>query len=210
LCSRRDGVLAQVLEARPFDTLRAGSRAPRFGEGRRELSVGAGFCGVFRLLGETDTERLQEAQIVTGEGTFCGFVDGVRGLCWVLCHFIQADGGFKHEENVETLFTDVFDDSCDVLRLGDGLVDRFTKLLDQVLDLLIQCHLRVALWIETVFPSSVESASDYARIGYSRKYCGNGIAAPLSCWVFWDRIRQGGPGCNGIVRIGWSGLEVYG
>jgi hypothetical protein len=37
-------------------------------------------------------------------------------------------------------------------------VDRFAKFLDKVFDLLIQCHLRAALW----FDSS-------PRIGYSRR-----------------------------------------
>ena len=68
------------------------------------------------------------------------------GFCLYL---VEADGGFKHEEDIKTLFTDVFDDASDVLRLRDGLVDRFAKFLYQIFDLLIQCHLRAALWFET-------------------------------------------------------------
>ena len=71
---------------------------------------------------------------------------------------VEADGGLKHEEDIKALFADVFDDARDVLRLRDGLVDRFAKFLDQVFDLLIQCHLRAALWFELS-----------PRIGYSRR-----------------------------------------
>jgi hypothetical protein len=139
------------------------------------LRLGAGSPRVVGFLGDADSERFQEVQVVTGEGAFGDFLGGVSGLWGVIGHLIEADGSFEHEEHVEALLADVFDDTCDVLGFGDGLVDRFPKLLDQILDLLIQCHLRVALWIEAVFTSSAETASDYARIGYSLNTMGTAL-----------------------------------
>jgi len=148
----------------------------------QRLRLSAGDRRVVRLLGEADTERFQEVQVVAGEGAHRDFDGGVRYLRGVLGDFVEADGGLEHQEHIKTLLADVFDDSRDVLGLGDRFVDRFTKLLDQILDLLIQCHLRVALWIATAFTFSVDTASDYARIGYSQRlvnlrerHCGTAV-----------------------------------
>ena len=40
-------------------------------------------------------------------------------------HLVEPNGGFEHEEDVKALLADVFDDTCDMLRLGHRLVDRF-------------------------------------------------------------------------------------
>ena len=79
------------------------------------------------------------------------------GLAGFRLDLVESDGGLQHEENIETLLADVFDDAGNILRLRDGLVDRFAKLLDQVFDLLVQCHLRTALCMQPtthrVFPA---------------------------------------------------------
>ncbi len=102
-----------------------------------------------------------------GERTDCVFVSRWVRLIGFCLDLIETDGGLKHEEDIKTLFADVFDDASDIFRLRDGLVDRFAKFLDKVFDLLIQCHLRAALWFESS-----------PRIGYSRQKVtgGNGIA----------------------------------
>jgi hypothetical protein len=110
------------------------------------------------LFCEADAERFQEGEIVPSERAVCIFLDGFRGLFGVCLDLIEADGGLKHKEDIKTLFADVFDDASDIFRLRDGLVDRFAKFLDKVFDLLIQCHLRTALWFEST-----------PRIGYSRR-----------------------------------------
>jgi hypothetical protein len=104
---------------------------------------------------------------VLGERPVCLCVSGFGGLFGFCLNLVEADCGLKHEENIKTLFADVFDDASYILRLRDGLVDRFAKFLDKVFDLLIQCHLRAALWFESS-----------PRIGYSRHNgpAGNGIA----------------------------------
>src|SRR5271156_3528221 len=110
------------------------------------------------LFREADAQGLQEGQIVLGKRTVCLFASGLAGLFGFCLNLIETNGGLKHEEDIKTLFADVFDDASNVLRLRDGLVDRFAKLLDKVFDLLIQCRLRAALWFESS-----------PRIGYSRR-----------------------------------------
>lgn len=80
-----------------------------------------------------------------GEGPINVLFDGLKGFFGFCLNLVEADSGLKHEENIKTLFADVFDDASYILRLRDGLVDRFAKFLDKVFDLLIQCHLRAAL-----------------------------------------------------------------
>ena len=103
-------------------------------------------------------------------GVFVGGLGGLFGFCLDL---VEADGGLKHEEDIKTLFADVFDDACDVLRLRDRLVDRFAKFLDQVFDLLIQCHLRAALWFEPHHASGIPGEGDRRErhCGYCRRTC---------------------------------------
>ncbi len=64
-----------------------------------------------------------------GERPVCVFGSGFAGLFGFCLDLVEADGGLKHEEDIKALFADVFDDACDVLRLRDGLVDRFAKFL---------------------------------------------------------------------------------
>jgi hypothetical protein len=49
-------------------------------------------------------------------------------------------------------------------------VDRFAKFLDKVFDLLIQCHLRAALWFvlttHRVFPAKVTGGNGIAGTSY--------------------------------------------
>ena len=120
-----------------------------------------------RRVCEADAERFEEGQVTSGEGSASTFASGLRGFLGFCLDLVETDGGLKHEENIKTLFTDVFDDACNVLRLRDGLVDRFAKLLDKVFHLLIQCHLRAALWFEIltahrVFPAKVTGGNGIA------------------------------------------------
>jgi len=115
-------------------------------------------CSVrLRVFGYADAQGFQEVQVVRGEGAVYTFVDSFRGLVRIFLNLIETDGGLKHEEHIKTLFTDIFDDASNVFRLRDGLVDCFAKFLYQVFDLLIQCHLRTALWFDLtahrVFPA---------------------------------------------------------
>ena len=89
-----------------------------------------------------DFRKVRSLRVKGPAATSCIGFGGVFGLFF---DFVEADGGFEHEQDVEALLADVLDDACDVFRFGDGLVDGFAKLLDQVLYLLIQCHLRAAL-----------------------------------------------------------------
>ena len=82
-----------------------------------------------------------------GEGAVCFFAGGLCGFLGFGFDLVEADGGLEHKENIKTLFANVFDDPSDVFRLRDRLVDCFAKFLYQVFDLLIQCHLRAALWV---------------------------------------------------------------
>lgn len=96
------------------------------------------------FFGEDDAKRFEKGEVAVGEGTFGGVSRGElqrlefeRGG---IVYLVEADGGFEHEEDVEALLADVFDDSGDVLGLGDGLVDGFAELLDEIFYFLIQCH----------------------------------------------------------------------
>ena len=60
-----------------------------------------------------------------GEGALSLFDGTIRGLLNLFLNFIEADGGLKHEENIKTLLANVFDDTGNILRLRDGLVNRF-------------------------------------------------------------------------------------
>jgi len=129
--------------------------------------LGGIVCAGVRRVCEADAERFEEGQVASGEGPVCILASGLRGFFGFCLDLVEADCGLKHEENIKTLFADVFDDACNVLRLRDGLVDRFAKLLDKVFDLLIQCHLRAALWFEIltahrVFPAKVTGGNGIA------------------------------------------------
>jgi hypothetical protein len=109
------------------------------------------------VLGDADAQGFQEAQVVRGEGAFRTFAGVLNRLVGFFLNLIEADGGFKHEENIKALFADVFDDVSNIFRLRNGLVNGFAKFLYQFFNLLIQCHLRAALWV-----------GNEPRIGYSR------------------------------------------
>jgi hypothetical protein len=127
--------------------------------------------GVF---GYADAQGFQEVQVVRREGAFYTFVDSFRGLVRIFLNLIETDGGLKHEEHIKTLFTDIFDDASNVFRLRDGLVDCFAKFLYQVFDLLIQCHLRAALWFEPNRASGIPGPMDRRErhCGYCECACG--------------------------------------
>ncbi len=91
------------------------------------------------ILGDADAKGFKERHIVGVEGTVRGAVGELkrlRGTIFLgLVDFIQADGCFKHQENVKAMCANIFDDSCDIFRFGDRLVDCLAKLLDEVLNL---------------------------------------------------------------------------
>jgi hypothetical protein len=79
---------------------------------------------------QADAQGFEEADVVGGEGDFGRAIGKKRhGGFGLGFNFIQADGGFKHEEDVEALLANVFDDAGDLLRLGDRLVNCLPKLL---------------------------------------------------------------------------------
>jgi hypothetical protein len=133
---------------------------------RISCSVGLG------VFGYADAQGFQEVQVVRGEGAFYTFVDSFRGLVRIFLNLIETDGGLKHEEHIKTLFTDIFDDASNVFRLRDGLVDCFAKFLYQVFDLLIQCHLRAALWFEPNRASGIPGPMDRRE-----RHCGYCVLA---------------------------------
>ena len=70
-----------------------------------------------------DAERLEEGEIVAGEGAL-GLLVAFFGF-GVVFGFVEADGGFKHEEDVEALLANLADYAGDGVGLGYGLVDGF-------------------------------------------------------------------------------------
>src|SRR5579871_6483557 len=82
----------------------------------RQGSLGVEGVAGSVFLSEANTQGLQKGQVATGERAICSFV--VSLCCGCICfNFIQADRGLKHQEDIETLLADVFDDTCNVLRL---------------------------------------------------------------------------------------------
>ena len=102
---------------------------------------------VFRVVSEADAQGFEKGQVVPGERPVRIFANGLGGFLGFCLDLVEADRSLKHKKDIKTLLADVFDDAGDVFRLGDRLVDRLTKLLNKVFDLLIQCHLRTALWL---------------------------------------------------------------
>jgi hypothetical protein len=109
---------------------------------------------VFRFR-EADTQRFQEGQVVGSEWAFVHFLSRFGQIFIICLDLVETDGGLKHEENIEALFANVFDDTGYIFRLRNGLVNGFAKFLDKVFDLLIQCHLRAALWFESLRASGI-------------------------------------------------------
>lgn len=77
-----------------------------------------------------DAQGTQEVHVVFGEGATGGF-GGRVGFFGLLRDFVEADGGLKHEEDIEAVLADVLDDAGDLFAFNDGLVDGFSELLDQ-------------------------------------------------------------------------------
>src|ERR1700734_1108572 len=127
-----------------------------FLEGGDPLGLGCVGRGLF---GETNAERLQKGEVVAGERAvgivFRGRFSWLGGFRLDL---VETDGCLEHEQDIKTLFANVFDHACDVLGLRDGFVNGFAKFLDKVFYLLIQCHLRDCPMVRTftthrVFPA---------------------------------------------------------
>src|SRR6195256_877021 len=165
--------------------MRPGRRAAR---ASWKLGICLGFGSIWefvwgivcaRVLGvasEADAQGLEKGQIVPGERPVRIFANGLGGFLGFCLDLVECDGSLKHEEDIKTLLADVFDDACYVLRLRDGLVDRFAKFLDKVFDLLVQCHLRAALWFESspphrVFPAKVTGGNGIAGTSVVPGYC---------------------------------------
>ena len=102
--------------------------------------------GLFR---ETDAQRFQEGQVLLGERSTVLRLDRSLRLLRLFSYFVEADRSFQHEQNIEALLSNVFNNASDIFRLRNGFVDRFAKFLNEVFDLLIQCHLRVALCVQS-------------------------------------------------------------
>src|SRR3569833_318987 len=109
---------------------------------RRRLSLAR--LGVLALIRDLtvfafdgDAEGAEEVHVVLGE-LGAVFVDfgGVSVVAFL--HFIEADGGLKHEQDVEAVLADILDDTCDQFAFDDGFMDGFTELLDQFAQ--ARCH----------------------------------------------------------------------
>src|SRR5882757_2794112 len=130
-----------------------GAIARRFCGGRKVSGVRSVFLIfrsyflIFALVREADAQRLQEAEVGCSERSvhLFRFFSSLR-IGGLEVELIQTDRGFQHQQYIEPLLADVLDHSGNVLRLRDGLMDRFTELLYEIFDVLIQCHLRAALY----------------------------------------------------------------
>src|SRR6266566_5521086 len=80
---------------------------------------------VLRVVSEADAQGFEKGQVVPGERPVRIFALGLGGFLGFCLDLVEADRSLKHEEDIKTLLTDVFDDASNVLRLRDGLVDRF-------------------------------------------------------------------------------------
>lgn len=56
----------------------------------------------------------------------------------LLLHFIEPDGGFQHQQDVEALFANVLDHLGDLLGLGNRFVDGLPQLLNETAESLVQ------------------------------------------------------------------------
>jgi len=95
-------------------------------------------------------------QILGGERAFFGIglagfrcIDGTDGL---LLDLVEADGGFQHEEDFETLAANIGDDAGNLLGLGDAFVDRLTQLMNQFAEFLIQCGTSIPRGVSRPIP----------------------------------------------------------
>ena len=78
---------------------------------------------------QADAQGLEEVEVVVRKRTFGGFAGGElerRRRFGFRFNFVEPDGRFQHQEYIETLLADILDDTGDVLRLRDGLVNCFT------------------------------------------------------------------------------------
>jgi len=99
------------------------------------LVVGRWVVGVFAFDG--DAEGAEEVDVVLGEGgAVGGDLRSVRVLAFF--HFVEADGGFEHEEYIKPVLANILHDTRDLFAFDNGLVNGFTELLDQFAQ--ARCH----------------------------------------------------------------------
>ncbi len=85
---------------------------------------------LFAVAFHGDAQGPQPFAVVLAEGRFA--LDGLAVFLPIFCgNLIQTDGGFQHQQHVESLFADVLDDAGNLLALNDRLVNRLSKLLNQ-------------------------------------------------------------------------------
>ena len=85
---------------------------------------------------DRNTQRTQKIHILRRESHAI-----LRCLACVrarLYHFIQSDGRLQHQENVKTLAADILNDTRDLLRFGNTLMNRFAELLHEFAQILVQ------------------------------------------------------------------------
>ena len=84
---------------------------------------------------DCNAERLQEIQILRRERLVPFLILCIRWLersRRLLFHFVEPDGCFQHQENIESLLADVLNDSGNIFGFRDALVNSFAQLLDQL------------------------------------------------------------------------------
>jgi hypothetical protein len=104
-------------------------------------SAGLGLVVLGRVVGvfafDGDAEGAEEVDVVLGEGCAVGGKFRSVGVL-AFFNFVEADGGFEHEEYIKSVLANILHDTRDLFAFDDGLVDGFTELLDQFAQ--ARCH----------------------------------------------------------------------
>ncbi len=87
-----------------------------------------------------DAQRLQERKIAMGEGAVADSLGLAVFRLGIRFDLIQSNGGFKHQQDIEALLTNLTHHASNLFTFADGFVNRLAKLLNEILHLLIQRH----------------------------------------------------------------------
>jgi hypothetical protein len=118
-------------------------------------SAGLGLVVLGRVVGvfafDGDAQGAEEVYVVLGERSAVFRDFGSLGVL-ALFDFVEANGGFEHQEDVEPVLANVLHDTGDLFAFDDGLMDGFTELLDELAQ--ARSH---------VFPPAATSAGKWRR-----------------------------------------------
>jgi hypothetical protein len=86
---------------------------------------------------DRDAEGAEKVYVILGErGAVLGTLSGFSVLAFL--HFVQANGGLEHQQDVKPVLANILHDTGDLLTFDDGLMNGFTELLDQFAQ--ARCH----------------------------------------------------------------------